>query len=441
MIVSPAFARQRWGVFGLARSGRAAVAALSASGAAVTAWDDTAAARADLPADLADLNSIDLSGFAGIVVSPGVPHSAPIFAAAHHHGVPVISDIELFARALPTLPPCRVVGITGTNGKSTTTALIHHLCVTAGLPSAMAGNIGLPILAQDPLPDVGRPGGVWVLELSSYQLEITHSLACDVAICTNLTPDHLERHGTMAAYAGAKARLFAMQRDAATGPYTAIVGRDAQAHWQMSAAALPIIIEDVALPGGADSGHDPGPAGWPGLQGPHNLLNARAAVAAARALGLRDDVIARGLASYAALAHRMEPVGEKRGLLWVNDSKATNPDSTAPALRAYPRIHWIAGGRPKLDSAGKADLSAILPNLGNVAHAWLIGEAAPLFAVQLADQVPITQAGRLEAAIPAILEMAQPGDVVLFSPAAASFDQYRDFEHRGAAFRALVDQL
>jgi UDP-N-acetylmuramoylalanine--D-glutamate ligase len=339
VIVSPAFAGKRWGVLGLARTGRAAIAALSASGGLVTAWDDNAAARAGVATDIADLNTIDLSGYAGIVVSPGVPHSAPIFANAHHHSVPVIGDIELFAHALPSLPACRVVGITGTNGKSTTTALIHHLCTTAGISAAMAGNIGLPILAQPPLP----AGGVWVLELSSYQLEITHSLDCDVAICTNLTPDHLERHGTLAGYAGAKARLFAMQEGRGTAPRTAIVGRDAQAHWQMSAAALPIIIEDVAIPGD--------PASWPGLQGPHNVLNAQAAVAAARALGIADKEIARGLASYAALAHRMEPVGEKRGLLWVNDSKATNPDSTAPALRAYGRIHWIAGGRPKLDAA------------------------------------------------------------------------------------------
>ena len=423
MITSPAFAGQRWGVLGLARSGRATVAALSASGGQVTAWDDNAAAQQDVAAEIADLNSVDLAGFAGIVVSPGVPHSAPIFAAAARHGVQVLGDIELFARALPGLPPTRIVGITGTNGKSTTTALLHHLCTTAGLPAVMGGNIGLPILAQEPLP----AGGVWVLELSSYQLDITHSLACDVAICTNLTPDHLERHGSMAAYAAAKARLFSMQ----TGG-TAIIGRDAQSQWQMSTAA-PITIEDVTLPGD--------PASWPGLQGPHNRLNAQAAVAAARVLGIADDLIAAGLASYAALAHRMEPVGEKRGLLWVNDSKATNPDSTAPALTAYPRIHWIAGGRPKLDAGGHADLSAILPHLHNVAHAWLIGEAAPLFALQIGALVPTTIAGTLEAAVAAVLDTARPGDVVLFSPAAASFDQYRDFEHRGDAFRALVSQL
>jgi UDP-N-acetylmuramoylalanine--D-glutamate ligase len=423
MITAPAFAGQRWGVLGLARTGKAAAAALTASGADVWAWDDGKVARASHGGRLIDLNTADLTGMAGIVVSPGVPHTAPIFAAAARFGVAVVGDTEIFARAVASMPPCRIVGITGTNGKSTTTALIDHLCRTAGLPSAMGGNIGLPILAQDPLP----AGGVWVLELSSYQLEITHSLACDVAILTNITPDHLERHGTMAAYAGAKARLFAMQKPGAT----AIVGRAAQSAWAVANGPAAIsVIEDVILPGDQ--------ADWPGLQGPHNLENARAAVAAARALGLADAVIAQGLASYRALSHRMEPVGEARGLLFVNDSKATNPDSTAPALAAFPRIQWIAGGRPKLDSAGKADLSAVLPRLDHVAHAWLIGEAAAAFAQQLSGHVPVTMAGTLEAALAGVLATAQPGDVVLFSPAAASFDQYRDFEHRGEAFRAAV---
>lgn len=426
MITAPAFAAKRWGVLGLARTGRAVAAAITASGGDVWAWDDGEAARTAYDGALVDLVHADLSGLAGIIVSPGVPHSAPIFAAADRAGVPVMGDTELFARALPHLPPTKVVGITGTNGKSTTTALLHHLLVTAGVPAAMGGNIGLPILAQDPLPE----GGVWVLELSSYQLEITHSLACDVAILTNLTPDHLERHGTMAGYAAAKARLFAMQMPGAT----AIVGRAAQAHYHVATGPAGLItIEDVALPGVQ--------ADWPSLQGPHNLENARAAVAAARRLGLDDATSARGLASYQALAHRMEPVAEKRGLLWVNDSKATNPDSTAPALAAYQRIHWIAGGRPKLDSNGQADLSAVLPNLGQVVDAWLIGEAAPQFAAQLRPHLPVTEAGTLDAAIAGILATAQPGDVVLFSPAAASFDQYRDFEQRGAAFRAAVAAL
>ncbi len=426
MITAPAFAGKGWGVLGLARTGRAVAAALVAAGGTVAAWDDGAAARAAHEGALVDLNTADLTGFAGIIVSPGVPHSAPIFAQAARHGVPVMGDTELFALALPHLPPARVVGITGTNGKSTTTALLHHLLVCAGVPAAMGGNIGLPILAQEPLP----AGGVWVLELSSYQLEITHSLACDIAILTNITPDHLERHGSMAGYAGAKARLFAMQKPGAT----AIVGRAAQGQYRVAAGPAAVtLIEDVSLPGAQ--------ADWPGLQGPHNRENARAAVAAARTLGLDDAVIAQGLASYQALAHRMEPVGEARGLLWVNDSKATNPDSTAPALAAYRRIHWIAGGRPKLDGAGRADLSAVRPNLGQVVHAWLIGEAAPLFAAELAGTVPTTQAGTLDAAIAGILASAKAGDVVLFSPAAASFDQYRDFEQRGAAFRTAVAAL
>ena len=423
MIMSPAFAGKRWGVLGLARTGRAVAAALSASGGEVWAWDDGEAARAAYDGALVDLNTADLSGLAGIVVSPGVPHSAPIFAAAARHGVPVIGDIELFAMALP---PARIVGITGTNGKSTTTALLHHLCVTAGIPAAMGGNIGLPIMAQEPL----AAGGVWVLELSSYQLEITHSLACDVAILTNITPDHLERHGSMAAYAGAKARLFSMQQ----GGGTAIVGTAAQTAFNVQGGpGQTVLIEDVALPSAQTD--------WPELKGSHNLENARAAIAAARALGIADDVIARGLASYQALAHRMEPVGEKRGLLWVNDSKATNPDSTAPALTAYPRIHWIAGGRPKLDAAGKADLSAILPHLGQVAGAYLIGEAAPQFAEQLQGRLPVTRSGTLAQAIADVLDVAKPGEVALFSPAAASFDQFKDFEERGAAFRAAVAAL
>ena len=428
MIMSPAFAGKRWGVLGLARTGRAVAAALAASGGEVWAWDDGEAARAAFDGTLVDLVNADLSGLAGIIVSPGVPHSAPIFNAAAKAGVPVIGDTELFAMALPGMPPCRVVGITGTNGKSTTTALIHHVLVTAGVPAAMGGNIGLPILAQDPLPE----GGVWVLELSSYQLEITHSLACDIAILTNITPDHLERHGTLQAYAAAKARLFRMQRHASVAIVDHVAEADLDVLQDADDPAI-IFIESVPLPSAQ--------AQWPGLQGPHNLANARAAIAAARVLGLSDDAIAAGLATYQALAHRMEPVGEKRGLLWVNDSKATNPDSTAPALRAYPRIHWIAGGRPKLDAAGKADLSAVLPHLGRVVAAYLIGEAVVQFGEQLQDLLPVTQSGTLAQAVTDVLAAARPGDVVLFSPAAASFDQFTDFEDRGAAFRAAVAAL
>lgn len=418
MITSSAFSGQRYGVFGLARSGRATVAALVASGAEVLAWDDGEAAREAFAGPLTDLNEADLAGLAAIVVSPGVPHSAPIFARAAAAGVMVIGDIELFAIARADLPPQRVVGITGTNGKSTTTALVHHLLANAGVPAAMGGNIGLPILAQDPLP----AGGVYVLELSSYQLEITHSLACDVAVLLNITPDHLERHGTMAAYAAAKARIFAMQRPSGV----AIVGGAAQADFT-PAPATALRIEEVATPAQAD---------WPALQGPHNLENARTAVAVVRALGLGEAEIAAGLASYGGLPHRMERVGVRGGVLWVNDSKATNAEAAAPALAAYARTHWIAGGKAK-----GADLDAVMPHLAGVVAAYLIGEAAPVFHDILQGRLPVTLSGTLPRAVADAAAAARAGDTVLLSPACASFDQFRDFEARGEAFRALVAAL
>ncbi len=427
MITSPAFAGKTYGVYGLARSGRATVAALAASGARTLNWDDGEAARASFAKDdcgpLINLHDIDLTGLEALVVSPGVPHSAPLFVKATSAGVPIIGDIELFAQARDALPEHRVVGITGTNGKSTTTALIHHMLATAGAPTLMGGNIGLPILAQAPLP----AGGVYVLELSSYQLDITFSLDCDVAILLNITPDHLERHGSMAAYVAAKARLFAMQ-----SPFRpAIIGLDAETeHDVLDAAEEPEIqfIEDV------DAGNQ---AEWPALQGPHNLQNARAAIAACAALGLTDDEIATGLRSYPGLPHRMERIAEKAGVLWINDSKATNPDSTAPALAAFPGTHWIAGGQPK----GK-DLDAVKPYLQDVRAAYLIGDAAPLFAELLAPLLPkVTQSGTLARAVADAAAAARPGDTVLLSPACASFDQFRDFEARGDAFRALVEAL
>jgi UDP-N-acetylmuramoylalanine--D-glutamate ligase len=418
VIISPAFGAKRYGVFGLARSGRATAAALTASGAEVLAWDDGEAARRAYAGPLCDLNTADLSGLAALVVSPGVPHSAPVFARAAEAGVLVIGDIELFAMARADLPAHRVVGITGTNGKSTTTALVHHLLQQAGVPSAMGGNIGLPIMAQTPL----AAGGVYVLELSSYQLEITASLACDVAVLLNITPDHLERHGTMAAYAAAKARIFGMQD--AEG--MALVGAAAQADfgpWALTMA----LIEDTATPPQAE---------WPALQGPHNLQNARAAVAIVRALGLDEAAIAAGLASYGGLPHRMERVSERGGVLWVNDSKATNAEAAAPALAAYARTHWIAGGKAK-----GAGLDAVMAHLDHVVAAYLIGEAAPVFGALLEGRVPVIQSGSLQRAVADAAAAAQPGETVLLSPACASFDQFSDFEARGNAFRDLVAAL
>jgi len=427
LITSPAFAGRSYGVYGLARSGLSTVAALAASGASTLNWDDGEAARTRFGGELTDLHAIDLAALDALIVSPGVPHDAPLFLAALAAEVPVIGDIELFAVARASLPPHRVVGITGTNGKSTTTALIHHILKAAGVPATMGGNIGLPILAQDPLP----AGGVYVLELSSYQLDLTFSLDCDVAILLNITPDHLDRHGSLAAYAAAKAQLFAMQRP---GQVAILDAAAEAAHHVLDDSDDPAIefIEDVALGDQSE---------WPALQGPHNAQNARAATAACAALGLDAAAIEAGLRSYPGLAHRMEPIATKAGVLWVNDSKATNPDSTAPALAAYPRTHWIAGGRAKLAASGDADLSAITPHLANVRAAYLIGEAAPVFAPILAPRLPVTLSGTLARAVADAAAAAEPGDTVLLSPACASFDQFADFEARGLAFRALVEAL
>jgi len=440
VITARAFAGKRFGVYGLARSGKACVAALTASGAAVFAWDDGETARGGFDGPLTDLNRFDLASLDALVVSPGVPHSAPLFVAAKAAGIAVIGDIELFAQARTELPPHRVVGITGTNGKSTTTALIHHILTSAGVPSLMGGNIGLPILAQQPLP----AGGVYVLELSSYQLEITETLDCDVAVLLNITPDHLDRHGMMKAYVAAKARLFTMQ----TSGDTAVIGIDDRYGADIAATAIasvvPVsavriidhgvsIVDHVAWIGRtglACAEH------WETLQGPHNAQNAAAAIAVCRALGVANPAIIDGLATYPGLPHRMERVRETGGVLYVNDSKATNADSTAPALAAYPNIRWIAGGLAKTD-----DLDACLPHLKHVRAAYLIGDAAPLFGRLLGDKVPVHQSGTLAVAVAQAARDAQPGEVVLLSPACASFDQFSDYEARGRAFVEQVRAL
>jgi UDP-N-acetylmuramoylalanine--D-glutamate ligase len=431
MITSTAFAGKSYAVFGLARSGVATAEALIASGATVMAWDEKAEAREAFRASaanaggawrVADPLATALTGFSGIVVSPGVPiNRHPIALRSRESRVPLIGDIELFAQARIGLPPHKVVGITGTNGKSTTTALVAHILDQAEIPARMGGNIGLPILSQDPLAE----GGIYVLELSSYQIDLTRSLDCDVSVLLNVTPDHLDRYDGIDDYAASKARLFAMQSPdnlaviATDDDYTrAIAGQIAGRKILVSAAQ----IKDQSK--------------WPSLQGPHNAQNAAAAVAVARALGVADAAIAAGLASYPGLPHRMERVAEKNGVLFVNDSKATNPDSTAPALGAYPAIHWILGGRPKSD-----DLDPCKPFLGHVRAAYTIGEAGPMFARLLRDDVRVEECGVLDRAVGAAAGAAKPGEVVLLSPACASFDQYQDYEARGAAFRAAVEAL
>ena len=426
MIVSSAFAGKHYAVLGLARSGLATVLSLVASGAEVTAWDSDEAKRNVAPAGvtLGDPMEIDLAGYDGIVVSPGVPlNTHPIAARARAAGVPVIGDIELFAQARASLPAHRVVAITGTNGKSTTTALIHHILRTAGVPTMMGGNIGLPILGQEPL----EAGGVYVLELSSFQIDLTFTLDADVAVLTNITPDHLDRYDGFEAYAASKARLFAMQ-----GAYhpAVIVSNDLPS--EAIAATLSKRLLDV---GGAD--RLKGQANWPSLQGPHNAENAYAAIAACTWLGLSNSQIEHGLRTYPGLPHRMQRVAEIDGVLYVNDSKATNATSTAPALGAYPRIHWILGGRRKTD-----DLDACKPFYSHVISAWTIGEAAELFeTILLESGIHARNVGTLERAVKQAAQIARNGEVVLLSPACASYDQFRDYEARGDAFRAAVAML
>ncbi|MBB4841374.1 UDP-N-acetylmuramoylalanine--D-glutamate ligase [Sphingomonas kyeonggiensis] len=428
MITSTSWRGKRYAVLGLARSGLATVDALVASGADVTAWDSSEAARARAQgASLADPLEIDLTGFAGVAVSPGVPlNTHPIAAKAAEAGVPVIGDIELFAEARAEMPAHRVVGITGTNGKSTTTALIHHILSTAGIPTRMGGNIGLPILGQDPLPE----GGVYVLELSSYQIDLTHSLDCDVAVLLNITPDHLDRYDGFLAYAASKARLFAMQ---ARG-HAAIIGigdePSANIARQVADAGRSEDLTRIAPGICMDQSR------WPALQGPHNAQNALAAIAACQALGIEQAAIDKGLESFPGLPHRMERVKTVNGVLFVNDSKATNADSTAPALSAYPKIHWILGGKAKTD-----DLDACRPGFPHVVKAYTIGDAGEMFAKLLEGEMPVERSGTLDVAVKAAAANAQPGEVVLLSPACASFDQFKDYEARGQAFRDAVEAL
>ena len=441
MITSRAWAGKRYAVLGLARSGAATVRALVASGARVVGWDESGASQESfweqLKADRAEqgtepsftfknwLLAADLTGYEAIIVSPGVPlNRHPVAEKAARYGIPVVGDMELFAQARAELPPHKVVGITGTNGKSTTTALVHHMLQTAGVPSLMAGNIGLPILSRDPLP----AGGVYVLELSSYQIDLTQSLDCDVAVLLNITPDHLDRYRDFEEYAAAKARLFNMQApehraiiSIADTP-SALIARALSAKGEQLIKIAPGFCMDQSR--------------WPRLQGPHNAQNALAAINVAEALGLPNPAIDRALESFTGLPHRMELVGERNGVRFVNDSKATNAESAAPALAAFDRIHWILGGQAK-----SASLDAAAKNFGHLVHAYTIGEAAETFAHALHGRVPVTLSGTLDAALHAAVANAKPGDTVLLSPAAASFDQFRDFEDRGDTFRRLVAAL
>jgi len=456
MIAVSNFRQQPVAVLGLARSGLAAALALKQGGAKVMAWDDAEsrrdeAARAGVP--LADLATADFEQIEALVLSPGIPHSFPkphpVAARAKAAGVPIIGDIELLALAQKA---ARFAGITGTNGKSTTTALIGHILAAAGRKVAVGGNLGVAALLLEAL---GKDG-VYVLELSSYQLELTRSLVLDVAVLLNVTPDHLDRHGGMDGYVAAKRRVFRGQG----ASQTAVIGVDDEICRGLCAElkaagrqrVVPIsaqgrvaggvyvadgkLIDD--LDGRATSVLDLAAA--PNLPGRHNGQNAAAAYAAARALGCAPSAIASAIASFPGLAHRQELVATIDGVRYVNDSKATNADAAEKALACYDDIYWIAGGRPKSD--GIAPLAPLFPR---VRRAFLIGEAAEDFARTLGAQVPHEIAGTLDQAVEAARHAAladrRKGAVVLLSPSCASFDQFRDFEERGDRFRALVEAL
>jgi UDP-N-acetylmuramoylalanine--D-glutamate ligase len=442
VITAKAFAGKHYAVYGLARSGLATVEALLASGARVTAWDVREEAREDavdaimsLSRDLdavdlkiANLDEIELSGFDSLVVTPGLPlNRHPIAARARDAGVEIIGDIELFARARAELPRHKVVGITGTNGKSTTTALVHHILQTAGVPSLMGGNIGLPILSRDPLPE----GGVYVLELSSYQIDLTQSLDCDVAVLLNITPDHLDRYDGFEAYRASKLRLFEMQSHeheaiyATQDPAIRDYFMDKVGGAGLVCSVLP--NNELCWPNQPE---------WPALQGPHNAQNVFAALNVGVSLGVHFDIRETALRTFPGLPHRMERIREKDGVAFVNDSKATNATATAPALAAFPEIRWICGGQAKADH-----LDECAPFFKNVREAYTIGEASDLFASILAPHIKVAECGDLAHAVLRAAHDAQPGETVLLSPACASFDQFKDYEARGDAFRTLVGAL
>jgi UDP-N-acetylmuramoylalanine--D-glutamate ligase len=459
MIPVTSFAGKKVAVFGLGGSGLASARALKAGGADVIAGDDGTDKLAEAAAAgiaTVDLRMISWSGISALVLTPGAPltHPAPHWSVllAREAGVEVIGDIELFCRERRRhAPDAPFVAITGTNGKSTTTALIAHLMRVAGYDTQMGGNIGTAILSLEP----ARKGRVHVIEMSSYQVDLTPSLDPTVGILINLSEDHIDRHGTMAHYAAVKERLVAGVQPQGT----AIVGvddgfsRDIADRLERAGKRVVRISVKRPVPDGIYVEHETilrasGGArseiarigGIGSLRGLHNAQNAACAAACALALGLAPDTLQAGLRSFPGLAHRMEQVGRIGNVLFVNDSKGTNADATAYALSSFPDIFWIAGGKPK--QGGITGLAGYFPR---IRKAYLIGEAAKEFSATLGAQVPHEISETLDVAVANAARDAEAAGlkeaVVLLSPACASFDQYRNFEIRGAKFRDLVNAL
>jgi len=459
------FSGKRVAIFGLARTGLTAARALIAGGAEVALWDEKPEARdaaMKLGLPVVDLQAAEWLEFDALMLSPGVPltHPKPHWTVerARAANVEILGDVELFARTVNACAEGRkpkVISITGTNGKSTTTALLGHIIRSAGKDAQVGGNIGLGVLGLEEM----HGGAVYVLELSSYQLDLTSSLKPDAAVLLNISPDHLDRHGGMEGYIAAKRRVFLNQ----VKGDTAIIGVDddwgAQICTEITAAnrrtirpisarraigrgvyALSGMLYDAT---GERSVEVADLARAKSLPGRHNWQNAAAAYAAAAAVGVSPADAARGLMTFPGLAHRMENLGSVGRVRFVNDSKATNADAARQAMTAIPKFYWIAGGVPK--AGGVDDLTDLFPK---VEKAYLIGQAAEDFARTLEGRAPVAMAGDLATATRMAFEDASAASaatgedaVVLLSPACASFDQFPDFEARGDAFRAAVAGL
>ncbi len=467
MILLPQYKNTFVGVFGLGKSGLSTVEALAESGAAVCAWDDHETGRAECQEKLGHMATLipierwEWKDLSALFLAPGVPltHPAPhpVVQRALANGVPIKGDIELLYEACPEAVK---IGITGTNGKSTTTALVGHLLKTAGQKCEVGGNLGTPVLTFDPLV-AGE--GAYVLELSSYQLDLLVRAKMQIAVLLNITPDHLDRHGGIEGYIAAKEKIFAGQ-----GPAdVAVIGVDdapsramyerikAGKHLPQGAhgpRVIPISVREE-IKGGIwvsegviyDAMEKNAPAqidisDVPTLQGRHNWQNAAAAYAVARAMGIPPREIAQGLKTFPGLKHRMEIAATVDGVRFVNDSKATNPEAAAQALAAYKQIYWIAGGKAKTEN-----LEAVEPFYEHVHRAYLIGSSEELFAELLEGKLDAMRCGDLATAFQAAAKDAlrdgMKDATVLLSPACASFDQWRDFEHRGEAFCALATEF
>ena len=444
------FLGERIALLGLGKAGMPAAQRLAAWGAEVSCWDDRPEARAAAAAAGLALANPAEGAFRwdALLLSPGIPHRLPrphpAAAAAIAAGRPVLCDVEYLQRAVRAAGSrAGFVGITGTNGKSTTTALLHHLLRQAGRLAEAGGNLGPAALSLDLLGDAGT----YVLEMSSYMLERLVAVRFEHAVMLNLSPDHLDRHGDMAGYAEAKAQVFARQRP----EDLAVLGMDdagSRALRGRIGARVRPVSGEARQPGGiwAEGGLLQDEAGAlldlreaAALPGSHNAQNAAAAAAVALDLGLTREAVAAGLRSYPGLPHRQERVGEIRGVRFVNDSKATNADSAARALASYDRLVWIAGGTAK-----EGGIESLAPLFPRIARAVLIGRDAPILAATLAAHgVPHEVAGTLDAALPRAAEIAFAGaaPVVLLSPACASWDQFTGYDARGDRFRSLVADL